>query len=131
MSVTMAGVTNSSTPSPMARLLRHDGSLWQPVGDPLPPFAHIPPDPDRLLAPWAVPREPAPEAGDVLSLGDHAHQLMVRCDADDPLYVELARQTMVLHSYEETAAWLSEIEVWIGRRLDPGRPWPTSVPSGG
>ena len=127
----MGDVSDSSTPPAMARLMRHDGAVWQQVGEPMPPLAHIPPDPARLLAPWAVPCDPAPEAGDVLSLGDHAHQLMVRCDADDPLYVELERQTMVLHSSEETAAWLSEIEVWIGRRLEPGRPWPTSVPSGG
>ena len=111
--------------------MRFEDGDWRAVGDPLPSFAHLPPDPDRLLAPWALPRVPAPKAGDVLAFGRHAHQLMVRCEPDDPLYLELAGQTMVLHSEEQTIAWLNEIELWIGRRLDPGTPWPTSVPSGG
>lgn len=118
------------TEATVGRLLRFDDGRWQPVGEPLPPFAHAPPDPTLPVAPWVLPRDPAPAAADVLVLGELAHQLLVRCQPDDPLYAELAEQTMLFRSPEETMAWLAEIELWVGRRLDPGKPWPTGLPTG-
>ncbi len=97
---------------------------WEPVGDPLPPFAHAPPAPQLLLAPWVLPRDLAPRAYDVLVVGELAHQLLTKCERDDPLYIELAEQTMLFNEREQAMAWLAEIEVWVGRRLDPGREWP-------
>ncbi len=114
---------------PVARLMRFVDGAWRPIGDPLPPFSHAPPDPGLIVAPWVVPAEPAPQGADVIVIGELAHQLMTRCERDDPLYAELAEQTMIFRSYEETVAWLDEIELWVGRRLEPGRPWPTSLPS--
>lgn len=114
----------------VGRLLRFDGARWQPVGEPLPAFAHAPPNPSLLVAPWVLPREPSPREADVVVVGELAHQLLVRCRRDDPLYLELAEQTMILRSHDETMAWLAEIELWVGRRLESGRPWPTGLPSG-
>jgi hypothetical protein len=31
---------------------------------------------------------------------------------------------MLFNEREQAMAWLAEIEVWVGRRLDPGREWP-------
>jgi hypothetical protein len=113
----------------VARLMRFSGKRWEPVGDPLPPFAHAPPDPNLMMAPWVLPIELGTEPGDVLVVGEIAHQLMVRCERDDPVYVELAEQTMLFRDHDETMAWLALIEVWIGRRLEPGLPWPTHIPT--
>ena len=110
--------------------MRFADGVWGPIGDPLPPFSHAPPDPGLMVAPWVLPRNPAPCGGDVLVIGELAHQLVSRCDRADPFYVELAEQTMLFRSYEETVAWLDDIEMWIGRRLQPGRPWPTGLPDG-
>ncbi|MEM7326522.1 MAG: hypothetical protein AAF531_25780 [Actinomycetota bacterium] len=115
---------------PVGRLMRWGDSGWSPVGEPLPPFAHAPPAPQLLLAPWVLPQDPPPRAYDILVIGELAHQLVTRCERDDPIYAELAEQTMLLNGREATLAWLAEIEVWIGRRLDPGRDWP-APPSGG
>lgn len=115
-------------PASVGRLMRFEEGRWRPVGEPLPPFDHAPPNPGLVLAPWVLPRTPAPRGADVVVVGELAHQLVARCEPDDPLYVELAHQTMILRSYEETLAWLDEIELWIGRRLEPRRPWPTRLP---
>lgn len=113
----------------IARLMRFDDGRWTPVGDPLPPFQHAPPDQNLVVAPWVLPCELAAITGDVLVVGEVAHQLLTRCARDDPVYVELAEQTMLFHSYDDTMAWLALVEVWVGRRLEPGRPWPIRVPS--
>lgn len=105
-----------------------EGGRWQPVGDPLPPFAHAPPDPNLLVAPWVLPREPAPRSGDVVAVGEVAHALLARCERDDPVYTELAEQTLMFHPLDEVRAWLDTIEVWIGRRLPSGTPWPEPPP---
>lgn len=105
--------------------MRWQAPVWTPIGEPLPPFPHAPPAPQLLLAPWVLPREPAPQAYDVLIIGELAHQLLTRCEPDDPIYLELAEQTMIFNGREQTLAWLAEVEVWIGRRLASGRDWPT------
>ena len=114
----------------VGRLLRYDDGRWAPVGEPLPPFAHAPPDPRLPVAPWVLPRDLAAREADVLVVGELAHQLLVRCQRDDPLYLELAEQTMLLRDHDETMAWLAQIELWVGRRLDPDQPWPTTLPAG-
>ena len=108
----------------VGRLLRHDGCRWEPVGEPLPPFRHAPPAPTAIVAPWVLPRELGPRANDVVVIGELAHQLVVRCLEDDPAFIALVQQTMLFHEPAAVAAWLAEIEVWMGRRLDQGRPWP-------
>ncbi|MEM9565834.1 MAG: hypothetical protein AAGA93_24650 [Actinomycetota bacterium] len=115
--------------APVGRVMRFDGDRWVPVGEPLPPFAHAPPNPSLYVAPWVLPGDLGTEVGDVLVIGELAHVLMVRCERDDPLYLELAEQTMLMRSYEDTMAWLEQIELWVGRRLEPDRPWP--VPRAG
>lgn len=110
--------------SPVGRLLRFTDGRWLPVGEPLPPFDHAPPNPTLYLAPWVLPKDLEPGAGDVLAIGELAHVLMVRCESDDPLYLELAEQTLLFRGHEETMAWLEQIEVWVGRRLEPGETWP-------
>lgn len=104
--------------------MRHGSGGWAPIGEPLPPFAHAPPKPQLLVAPWVLPRELEARAYDVLVVGELAHQLLTRCERDDPLYLELAEQTMMFNEQEQALAWLAEIEMWVGRRLDPGRDWP-------
>lgn len=120
------------TGAPVGRLMRFEVgtgvSAWQPVGDPLPPFAHAPPDPNLPVAPWVVPRDPSPRSGDVIAIGEVAHLLLARCERDDPIYEELAHQTLLFHTAEDVHAWLGTIEVWIGRRLQPGEPWPHPPP---
>ncbi len=108
----------------VGRLMRHDGTGWSPVGEPLPPFAHAPPSPSLLIAPWILPKELAPRPYDVIVVGELAHQLMARCPEDDQAYLDLAQQTMLFQDPDVVMAWLAEIELWIGRRLDQQRPWP-------
>lgn len=71
-----------------------------------------------------LPRALGPRPYDVVVIGELAHQLMARCADDDPAVEALVAQTLLFHGPEETAVWLSEIEVWIGRRLGPKSPWP-------
>ncbi|MEO1060863.1 MAG: hypothetical protein AAFZ07_05550 [Actinomycetota bacterium] len=112
-------------PEPVGRLLRHDGERWSTVGEPLPPFEHAPPTPTLQFAPWVLPRELEPAAFDVVVVGELAHQLLGPCADDDPAVTQLVEQTLLFHPADEVAAWLAGVEVWIGRRLDPDRPWPT------
>lgn len=116
--------TPSTGPATVGRLLRFSDGRWNPLGEPLPPFAHAPPDPSLYVAPWVLPGDLGTREGDVLVIGELAHVLMVRCERDDPLYLELAEQTMLFRGHEETMAWLEQIELWVGRRLDPDRSWP-------
>jgi len=110
-------------PAPVGRLLRHDGSGWQPVGEPLPPFEFAPPNPQLPFAPWVLPRELQPQPFDVVVVGEIAHQLMARCAEDDEVVEELATAAMIFHEPHEVMRWMTEIEVWLGRRLDPELPW--------
>jgi len=110
--------------TPVGRLFRHDETGWLPVGEPLPPFAHAPPAPQLLLAPWVLPKELAPRTYDVIVIGELAHQLLTRCEPDDPIYLELAQQTMMFAEQEDVMDWLAQIEVWVGKRLEPGSDWP-------
>jgi hypothetical protein len=108
----------------VGRLLRHGETGWMPVGEPLPPFGHAPPAPQLLLAPWVLPKDLEPRAYDVIVVGELAHQLLTQCQPDDPIYVELAQQTMMFAEQAHVVEWLAQIEVWVGRRLDPGAEWP-------
>lgn len=104
--------------------MRHDGERWAPIGEPLPAFEHAPPMPDLPLAPWVLPADPAPRVGDVVVVGELAHQLLTRCPPDDVAVTQLVEQTLLFHPAEDAAAWLAQVEVWLGRRLDPDREWP-------
>jgi len=106
------------------RLFRFTDDGWQPFGDPLPPFAHAPPDPGRPLAPWVLPRELDPQQWDVVVVDEQVHQLMVPLGADDDAVQALWHQTTALHTAAEAREWFAQITVWLGRRVEPGRPWP-------
>jgi hypothetical protein len=110
--------------APAGRLLRYDGERWRPVGDPLPAFEHAPPTPQLPFAPWVLPRALAPRAFDVVVVGETAHQLLARCADDDVAVESLAAQSMLFYEPHEVMRWLTGIEVWLGRRLEPDRPWP-------
>lgn len=113
----------------VGRLMRFRDGGWHPFGEPLPPFAHAPPAPQLLLAPWVLPNDPSPQQYDVIVVGELAHQLLTRCEPDDPIYLELAQQTMLFAEHDDVMAWLETVEVWVGKRLDPGTDWPTPRPS--
>lgn len=104
--------------------MRHDGQRWVPVGDPLPAFAHAPPSPELALAPWVLPADPAPRSGDVVVVAEISHQLLAPCPPDDVAVTRLVEQTLLFHPPEAAAVWLAGVEVWLGRRLEPGRAWP-------
>jgi hypothetical protein len=112
----------------VGRVLRYQDGEWRPIGEPLPAFEHAPPTPQLLLAPWVLPRDLEVEALDVVVVGELAHQLVGRCTPDDPAVQQLAQQTMLFHGAEAAATWLSQVEVWMGHRRDPGRPWLTPKP---
>lgn len=112
-------------PTPVGRVMRHDDERWAAIGEPLPAFRHAPPTPSLPLAPWVLPTELGPRAFDVVVVGELAHQLLARCEADDPAVTQLVEQTLLFHPVDEARAWLAAVEVWLGRRLDPDRPWPT------
>jgi len=97
---------------------------WRPVGDPLPAFAHAPPDPRRVLAPWVLPHELQPAAGDIIAWAEQAFRLLTRLEADDEAVQTLWRQTTALHSHEDTQRWFATIEVWMAHRLSDGTTWP-------
>jgi hypothetical protein len=113
------------------RLMRHDGERWCAVGELLAPFEHAWPMPQLLFAPWVLPRELGARVHDVVVVDELAHQLMMRCADDDPAVSRLAQQTMLFHDVAETIAWLGQIEVWMGRRLDPTKAWsaPPAAPA--
>lgn len=107
----------------VGRLLRWDGQHWGTVGDPLPAFEHAPPTPQLPFAPWVLPIELGAAAYDVVVVGEIAHQLMIRCAEDDEVFEQLANQAMLFFEMHEVMRWLTEVEVWMGRRLDPTQPW--------
>jgi hypothetical protein len=109
---------------PVGRVLRWDGTTWQPLGEPLPAFEHAPPMPQLPFAPWVLPRELACRAFDVVVVGELAHQLMAQCAPDDEAVETLLDQTMLFLEPDEAMRWLVQVEVWIGRKLDQSRPWP-------
>lgn len=111
--------------TPVGRLFRHDGGHWLPVGEPLPPFQHAPPSPQLAIAPWVLPRDPAPRPFDVVVVGELCHQLLDRAGEEDPAYLQLIDQTLLFADAADAWAWLGSIEVWFGRRLSPDRAWPT------
>jgi len=108
----------------VGRLFRYDGDRWEALDEPLPGFAHAPPAPQQLFAPWVLPRTLDPQPGDVLVWGEHAHQLLAPCGPDDPAVDALVQQTMLWVEPDEAVAWLQQVAVWLGRLLTPGRDWP-------
>jgi hypothetical protein len=109
---------------PVGRVMRWDGARWTPVGEPLPAFEHAPPMPQLPFAPWVLPRDLHPQAFDVVVVGELAHQLMAQCAPDDDAVVALADQAMLFLEPEDVMRWMMQVEVWLGRKLDPSRPWP-------
>ena len=107
----------------VGRLMRWDGQRWATIGDPLPAFEHAPPTPTLPFAPWVLPIELGAAAYDVVVVGEIAHQLMIRCAEDDEVFEQLANQSMMFFELHEVMRWLTEVEVWMGRRLDPAQPW--------
>lgn len=102
---------------PVARLMREIDGRLEPVGDPLPPFDHAPPSPNREMAPWILPRELATRPGDLVVIGEVAHRMLAPMPPDDPAVQDLWDQTALLHGVEATRAWFAEVEVWLGMKL--------------
>jgi len=108
----------------VGRVFRFIENAWVGLGDPLPPFSHAAPDSSRYLAPWVLPRQLQVQPGDVVAWREIAFRLLSRCADNSPEVQALAQQTLALHDAAEVQQWLSEIEVWLGMRIEPGRDWP-------
>lgn len=107
----------------LGRLVRWDGAKWTPIGDPWRAVEHAPPRPHLPFAAWVIPLEIGAAPYDVVRYGEFAHQLMIRCAEDDEVFEQLASEAVLFLELHEVMRWLSEVEVWMGRRLDPSQPW--------
>jgi len=115
----------------IGRVFRYVENRWQPISEPLPPFTHAAPDPSRSVAPWVLPREVGVQPGDVVAWHEVAFRLLARCAEDSVEVRTLATQTLALHDAADVQQWLREVEVWLGMRIDPARPWPEPPPDPG
>lgn len=99
-------------------MFRKVGNGWEPVGEVLPAWDHVPPRPNQPINVWVLPRGEGYAPGDVLFFGESGHRLLSLVPADDVAWQEVIEAASVHYSPREVGVWASQIELWLGLRVD-------------
>lgn len=99
------------------RVFRRIDDRWEPIGDPLPVWDHVPPRPRQRINVWVLPKGDDYEVGDVVAFGETGHRLLSRVPRDDAAWAEVAEAALALHPVAHVREWTSQIELWLGMQL--------------
>lgn len=100
------------------RVFRRVAEGWEPIGDALPAWDHVPPRPNQPINVWVLPRGEGYDPGDVLVFGEIGHRLLSRVPPDDVAWQEVIGAASLRYPDKEVRVWLSQIELWLGLRVD-------------
>lgn len=103
------------------RIFRKTDGGWQPVGDSLPAWDHVPPRPNQAINVWVLPKGEGYEPGDILAFGETGHRLLSLVPNDDVAWEEVIDAALVRYPLNEVREWAAQIELWLGMRLE--RAW--------
>lgn len=95
-----------------------NGQGWEPIGDALPAWDHVPPRPNQPINVWVLPRGEGYAAGDMLVFGETGHRLLSLVPPDDVAWQEVIDAAAVRYTADDVRAWASQIELWLGLRVD-------------
>lgn len=102
------------------RVFRHSDGGWQPIGEPLPAWDHVPPRPNQPINVWVLPKGEGYESGDVVAFGETGHRLLSLVPNDDAAWSEVIDAALLRYPEAEVRQWAAEIELWLGMRLSGG-----------
>lgn len=101
------------------RVFRKTESTWEPVGDSLPTWDHVPPRPNQSINVWVLPKGEGYLPGDVLAFGETGHRMLSLVAHDDVAWQEVIDAALARYSLDDVRQWASQIELWLGMRLEP------------
>lgn len=91
---------------------------WEPIGEVLPAWDHVPPRPNQPINVWVLPRGEGYAPGDVLFFGETGHRLLSPVPPDDVAWHDVIEAASLRFSHHEVRNWISQIELWLGLRVD-------------
>jgi len=100
-----------------ARVFRNVDDQWQPVGEPLPIWDHVPPRPNQPINVWVVPSGEGYQAGDVVVFGELGHRLLSLVPHDDEAWSQVVNAALAVHPPNHVREWAAGIELWVGVKL--------------
>lgn len=100
------------------RVFRKLDGDWQPIGEPLPEWPHVPTRTNDPMAVWVLPRDLRVEAGDVVVLSETAHRMLAPTPPEDAAWAEVINSALSLHDATDVREWIAGVELWMGMRLD-------------
>ncbi len=100
------------------RVFRKVDNRWEPIGDPLPVWDHVPPRPRQPINVWVLPKGEGYATGDVVAFGEAGHRLLSLVPNDDVAWVEVIEAAMATNSPSQVNEWATRIELWLAMRLE-------------
>lgn len=99
------------------RVFRKTNDRWEPVGDVLPAWDHVPPRPNQPMNVWVLPKGQGYQSGDVVAFGESGHRLLSLMPPDDVAWSGVIDAALAIHSVEHVREWVTQIELWLAIRL--------------
>jgi hypothetical protein len=103
------------------RVFRNVDERWEPIGDPLPTWDHVPPRPNQDINVWVLPNTEGYQVGDVIAFGETGHRLLALVPTDDVAWDDVVQSALAMHPAEHVRQWTHQIELWLGMRLSSWR----------
>jgi hypothetical protein len=103
------------------RVFRRVDDHWEPIGEALPVWDHVPPRLRQPINIWVLPRGQAYQVGDVIAFGETGHRLLSLAPKDDAAWGEVLDAALVTNTQDHVREWAGQIELWLGMRI--GGPW--------
>jgi len=102
------------------RVFRKADERWEPIGEQLPVWDHVPPRPKQPINVWVLPRGEGYLPGDVVAFGETGHRLLAPVPPDDVAWGEVVDAALALHSPAHVREWATSIELWLSMALRDG-----------
>lgn len=103
------------------RVFRKVDGRWEPIGEPLPVWDHVPPRPRQPINVWVLPKGEGYQVGDVVAFAETGHRLLSLVPADDAAWGEVMDAALAMNTPGHVREWAGQIDLWLGMRL--AAPW--------
>lgn len=100
------------------RVFRRVEQRWEPIGDPLPTWDHVPPRPNQAVNVWVLPRGEGYAVRDVLAFGETGHRLLSLVPRDDVAWDNVIESALAMHPADAVRDWLQQVELWLALKID-------------
>ena len=99
------------------RVFRKVDDRWEPIGDLLPAWDHVPPRPNQPMNVWVLPKGEGYAARDVLAFGETGHRLLSLVPTDDVAWQDVIDAALAMHPPAHVREWSNQIELWLAMKL--------------